>query len=139
MESDRTPQEDAQNLSFTVRNEQSMGRQVDWIAGLKALGGVEGPSAGQRQKHRSLLLIIARYLSYLESQTVSSVLELLANTFPGQGNSGGSDQPPAFVAAEIARSACTHSPVAFMDPPFSCCICERYRISHGLYAPECKH
>ena len=71
---------------------------------LRRLGGIEGPNAGRTVSSRTVTLVAARFASFLESNTVSTTLEVLANTFPGQGNSGGSDQPPAFVAAEIARS-----------------------------------
>jgi hypothetical protein len=43
----------------------------------------------------------------MENTAVLHVMEVIAATFPGQGGSSGSDQPPAFVAGEVARYA-TH-------------------------------
>ena len=84
---------------------------------LRRLGGIEGPNAGRTVSSRTVTLVAARFASFLESKTVSATLEVLANTFPGQGNSGGSDQPPAFVAAEIARS--TFSIFCYLPSIFS--------------------
>ena len=41
----------------------------------------------------------------MENTAVLHVMEIIAATFPGQGGSSGSDQPPAFVAGEVARYA----------------------------------
>ena len=39
----------------------------------------------------------------MESTAVLHVMDIIAATFPGQGGGSGSDQPPAFVAGEVAR------------------------------------
>ena len=54
--------------------------------------------------HPAFILILARLLESLESRSVVSVLELLASLFAGQGAAAGSEQPPAFVAGDVARS-----------------------------------
>ena len=41
----------------------------------------------------------------MENTAVLHVMEIIASTFPGQGGGSGSDQPPAFVAGEVARCA----------------------------------
>ena len=52
-----------------------------------------------------MLLLLARLSDFLEAHTVVQVLETLAAIFPGQGTAAGEDQPPAFVAGEVARQA----------------------------------
>ena len=39
----------------------------------------------------------------MENTAVLHVMEIIAATFPGQGGGSGGDQPPAFVAGEVAR------------------------------------
>ena len=41
----------------------------------------------------------------MENTAVLHVMEIIAATFPGQGGGSGGDQPPAFVAGEVARWA----------------------------------
>lgn len=53
----------------------------------------------------SFILLLARVVEAMESKSVIQVLELLAALFAGQGAAAGSEQPPAFVAGEVARSA----------------------------------
>lgn len=73
-------------------------------AELRKVGGIDGSNAGQlKQGYRGIILILARITRFLETEIVPMALELLANLFPGHGSSAGSDQPPAFVAAEVAR------------------------------------
>jgi hypothetical protein len=50
-----------------------------------------------------LVLLLARLCSAMEEAAVPAAMEALALTFPGQGGGLGSDQPPAFVAGEVAR------------------------------------
>ena len=50
-----------------------------------------------------MMLLLARLCSYMESQLVVRVMETLAELFAGQGTASGGDQPPAFVAGEVAR------------------------------------
>ena len=75
--------------------------------GLRRLVALDGPNASQMEKHQDVLLVLARVASFLEAETVSMALELLANLFPGQGNAGGSDQPPAsetlFIGPQLAE------------------------------------
>ena len=52
-----------------------------------------------------MLLLLARLSDFLEAHAVVQVLETLAAIFPGQGTAAGEDQPPAFVAGEVARQA----------------------------------
>ena len=47
--------------------------------------------------------MLAKIVSFMESNAVVKVLELLAGLFAGQGASAGGDQPPAFVAGDVAR------------------------------------
>ena len=49
------------------------------------------------------ILMLAKIVSFMESNAVVKVLELLAGLFAGQGASAGGDQPPAFVAGDVAR------------------------------------
>ena len=39
----------------------------------------------------------------MENTAVLHVMEIIAATFPGAGGGSGGDQPPAFVAGEVAR------------------------------------
>lgn len=50
-----------------------------------------------------LLLLLAQLCSFMENTAVLHVMEIIAATFPGQGGGSGGDQPPAFVAGEVAR------------------------------------
>ncbi len=50
-----------------------------------------------------LLLLLARLCLFMETNAVLHVMEVIAATFPGQGGGSGGDQPPAFVAGEVAR------------------------------------
>ncbi len=52
-----------------------------------------------------LVLLLAKLCSFLENQGVVKVMEVLAAVFPGQGAGSGGEQPPAFVAGEVARQA----------------------------------
>ena len=49
------------------------------------------------------ILMLARIVESMESRSVVKVLELLAALFAGQGAAAGSEQPPAFVAGDVAR------------------------------------
>ena len=50
------------------------------------------------------VLLLARLAESMESRSVVHTLELLASLFAGQGAAAGSEQPPAFVAGDVARS-----------------------------------
>ena len=50
-----------------------------------------------------LLLLLARTCIFMQSTALPHVMETLAGTFPGQGGSSGSGQPPAFVAGQIGK------------------------------------
>ncbi|KAK9813244.1 hypothetical protein WJX72_011382 [[Myrmecia] bisecta] len=50
-----------------------------------------------------LVLLLARLCAFMEMTAVLHVMEIIAVTFPGQGAGSGGDQPPAFVAGEVAR------------------------------------
>lgn len=50
-----------------------------------------------------MLLLLSRLTSFMEASTLVRIMETLAAVFPGQGASAGGDQPPAFVAGEVAR------------------------------------
>jgi hypothetical protein len=49
------------------------------------------------------VLLLARLADAMEGESVATVLDLLAANFAGLGASAGSDQPPAFVAGDVAR------------------------------------
>lgn len=51
----------------------------------------------------AFIFMLARITETMESKSVVSVLELLAALFAGQGAAAGSEQPPAFVAGDVAR------------------------------------
>jgi hypothetical protein len=55
-----------------------------------------------------LLLLLARICMFMENNALVHVMETLAATFPGQGGSSGSGQPPAFVAGEVGRCYAWH-------------------------------
>ena len=62
--------------------------------------------SGASEPPPAALLMLARFCAWLEAEAVANALEALAAAFPGQG--GGTsrpDQPPAFVAGEVARCA----------------------------------
>lgn len=59
--------------------------------------------SGRTTPPAGLLLLLAQLCSFMENTAVLHVMEIIAATFPGQGGSSGSDQPPAFVAGEVAR------------------------------------
>jgi len=61
--------------------------------------------SGRTTPPAGLLLLLAQLCSFMENTAVLHVMEIIAATFPGQGGSSGSDQPPAFVAGEVARYA----------------------------------
>lgn len=61
--------------------------------------GAEGVTATQP----GFVLLLACLAESVESKSVVSVLELLAVLFAGQGTAAGSEQPPAFVAGDVAR------------------------------------
>lgn len=50
-----------------------------------------------------LLLLLARTCIFMHSTALPHVMETLAATFPGQGGSSGSGQPPAFVAGQVGK------------------------------------
>ena len=50
-----------------------------------------------------LLLLLARTCMFMQSTALPHVMETLAGTFPGQGGSSGSGQPPAFVAGQVGK------------------------------------
>lgn len=50
-----------------------------------------------------LLLVLAKLCSFMEGTAVLHVMEIIAATFPGQGGGSGGEEPPAFVAGEVAR------------------------------------
>lgn len=50
-----------------------------------------------------LVLLLCRLCIFMEGVTVPWVMETLALMFQGRGGGRGSDQPPAFVAGEVAR------------------------------------
>ncbi|DBB17629.1 TPA: hypothetical protein ACH3X3_002673 [Trebouxia sp. C0006] len=60
-------------------------------------------TSGRTTPPAGLLLLLAQLCSFMENTAVLHVMEVIAATFPGQGGSSGSDQPPAFVAGEVAR------------------------------------
>ena len=65
-------------------------------------GGEEG---GREPPPPGLLLLLARVCAFMEGTAVVHVMETLAAAFPGRGGGSGGDEPPAFVAGEIARCA----------------------------------
>ena len=60
-------------------------------------------STGRQAPPAGLLLLLSQLCSFMESTAVLRVMETIAATFPGQGGGSGGDQPPAFVAGEVAR------------------------------------
>lgn len=51
-----------------------------------------------------MVLLLAKLCSHMEGQTVLAAMEALAGAFPPRGGSSRrSDEPPAFVAGEVAR------------------------------------
>ena len=50
-----------------------------------------------------LLLLLARTCIFMQATALPHVMETLAGSFPGQGGSSGSGQPPAFVAGQIGK------------------------------------
>ena len=55
------------------------------------------------------LLLLAQLCSFMENTAVLHVMDIIAATFPGGGGGSGGDQPPAFVAGEVARRLGTAS------------------------------
>eukprot|EP00891_Asterochloris_glomerata_P001742 jgi/Astpho2/1742/Aster-04163 len=64
---------------------------------------VSQPDAPPAAVPPGLLLLLARLCLFMETNAVLHVMEVIAATFPGQGGGSGGDQPPAFVAGEVAR------------------------------------
>lgn len=77
---------------------------------------VFAPDADEGPRDPGLLLLLARVCSFMETNALAHVMESLAATFPGQGGSSGSGQPPAFVAGEVARWARTQQ--AYVIHPY---------------------
>eukprot|EP01025_Chloroclados_australasicus_P039364 TRINITY_DN4071_c0_g1_i1.p1 TRINITY_DN4071_c0_g1~~TRINITY_DN4071_c0_g1_i1.p1 ORF type:complete len:949 (-),score=156.60 TRINITY_DN4071_c0_g1_i1:429-3209(-) len=50
-----------------------------------------------------LVLLLARYCSFIETEALPQVMETVAISFPGQGQGGGEDAPPPFVVGHVAR------------------------------------
>lgn len=65
-------------------------------------------------KSPGMLLLAARLADVVEGEVIARILETLGECFSGQGASAGGDQPPAFVAGEVAR-CCSLSPVTAPD------------------------
>ncbi|KAK9817324.1 hypothetical protein WJX74_004288 [Apatococcus lobatus] len=63
----------------------------------------QGGSGSSEPPPTGLVLLLAKLCEFLESQGVAKVMEVLAAVFPGQGAGSGGEQPPAFVAGEVAR------------------------------------
>lgn len=63
----------------------------------------QGGSGSAEPPPTGLVLLLAKLCAFLESQGVVKVMEVLAAVFPGQGAGSGGEQPPAFVAGEVAR------------------------------------
>jgi hypothetical protein len=61
------------------------------------------------QVRPGLILLLAKVCVYMESTSVPYVMETIASVFSGRGGGRGSDQPPAFVAGEVARRLGTGS------------------------------
>ena len=59
--------------------------------------------AAAEEQPAVLLLLLARTCMFMQSTALPHVMETLAGTFPGQGGSSGSGQPPAFVAGQIGK------------------------------------
>ncbi len=59
--------------------------------------------AKPREQPAVLLLLLARTCIFMHSTALPHVMETLAATFPGQGGSSGSGQPPAFVAGQVGK------------------------------------
>eukprot|EP00951_Prasinocladus_malaysianus_P033688 scaffold334865_cov39-Prasinocladus_malaysianus.AAC.1 len=51
----------------------------------------------------SMVLLLACLCTFMEGRVIALCMEQLASKFPGSGGGGGGDQPPAFVAGELAR------------------------------------
>ncbi|KAL3158433.1 hypothetical protein ABBQ38_010667 [Trebouxia sp. C0009 RCD-2024] len=66
-------------------------------------GNQEVVPSGRTIPPPGLLLLLAQLCSFMENTAVLHVMEIIAATFPGQGGGSGGDQPPAFVAGEVAR------------------------------------
>lgn len=75
----------------------SAGQASDWVCR-------QGGSGSSESLPKGLVLLLAKLCAFLESQGVVKVMEVLAAVFPGQGAGSGGEQPPAFVAGEVARS-----------------------------------
>ena len=66
--------------------------------------GLEDPSDAAKTPTPGFVLLLARLADAMERESVAGVLELVAAGFAGQGVGAGGDQPPAFVAGDVARS-----------------------------------
>ncbi|KAA6417142.1 MAG: hypothetical protein FRX49_12897 [Trebouxia sp. A1-2] len=79
------------------------GSQLPSPTKAKQTGQDAAKPSGRSTPPAGLLLLLAQLCSFMENTAVLHVMEIIAATFPGQGGSSGSDQPPAFVAGEVAR------------------------------------
>lgn len=68
-----------------------------WLIG----DGTAEAATGERPA--LLLLLLARTCMFTQTTALPHVMETLAGTFPGQGGSSGSGQPPAFVAGQVGK------------------------------------
>ena len=66
--------------------------------------GQGDPSEMAKTPQPGFVLLLARLADAMEGESVAGVLELVAAGFAGQGVGSGGDQPPAFVAGDVARS-----------------------------------
>ena len=80
-----------------------MWRQADAARPRPAQAG--GEEGARELQPPGLLLLLARLCGFMEGTAVEHVMETLAAAFPGRGGGSGGDQPPAFVAGEVARCA----------------------------------
>jgi hypothetical protein len=80
-------------------------RQTDGARPRRAQAG--GEEGAREAPPPGLLLLLARLCGFMEGTAVEHVMETLAAAFPGRGGGSGGDQPPAFVAGEVARCAPT--------------------------------
>jgi len=84
-----------------------MWRQADAARPRPAQAG--GEEGARELQPPGLLLLLARLCGFMEGTAVEHVMETLAAAFPGRGGGSGGDQPPAFVAGEVARCAPPHA------------------------------
>lgn len=66
--------------------------------------GLEDPPTPEKPPQSGFVLLLARLADAMEGESVAAVLDLVAANFAGLGAGAGSDQPPAFVAGDVARS-----------------------------------